>query len=240
MNELLIAPEGMRNLNDESTEGMIAKFQDYGCRDVDDGEIIFNRVQQKGMISLKDWVKEKVRLQEEAEFETGTTRAESIKATEEAPERKEFRINQKNIGESLITTELQVQLETATQWDRWEIELESNLKMIIGAKGIALYYVIREDDVTNLEDEETWEYKAMLAASHKGNTYLQENLTVHDIILRKIADVSDAFTYVKPYLKKDNGILDIQALMGRYENEAIHEQYINRSKRTLEKLTSRN
>ena len=40
------------------------------------------------MISLKDWVKDKVRLQEEAEFETGTTRAESIKATEEALERK--------------------------------------------------------------------------------------------------------------------------------------------------------
>ena len=40
--------------------------------------------------------------------------------------------------ESLITTTFQVQLETASQWDRWYVELESNLKMIIGAKGIAL------------------------------------------------------------------------------------------------------
>ena len=63
----------------------------------------------------------------------------------------------------------QVQLETATQWDRWKIELESNLKMIIGAKGIALSYVIREDDDPNLADQETWEYKAKLTASHKGN-----------------------------------------------------------------------
>ena len=36
------------------------------------------------MISLKDWVKDKVLLQEEAEFETGTTRAEFIKAIEES------------------------------------------------------------------------------------------------------------------------------------------------------------
>ena len=63
----------------------------------------------------------------------------------------------------------QVQLETATQWDRWEIELESNLKMIIGEKGITLSYVIREDDDPNLADQETCEYKAMLAAPHQGN-----------------------------------------------------------------------
>ena len=54
MNELLIAPEGMRHLNDESTERMIATFRDYICRDVSDGKIIFNGVQQKRMISLKD------------------------------------------------------------------------------------------------------------------------------------------------------------------------------------------
>ena len=45
------------------------------------------------MISLKDWVKEKVRLQEEFKFEIGTTRSELIKAIEEASERKEYRIN---------------------------------------------------------------------------------------------------------------------------------------------------
>ena len=55
----------------------------------------------------------------------------------------------------MIATAFQVQLETATQWDRWEIELESNLKMIIGAKGIDLSYVIREDDDPNLVDQET-------------------------------------------------------------------------------------
>ena len=62
VNELLIAPEGMRHLNDESTKGMIATFWDYSIRDVAYGKIIFNRVQKKRMISLKDWVKDKVRL----------------------------------------------------------------------------------------------------------------------------------------------------------------------------------
>ena len=78
MNKLLISPESMRHLNDESAEGMIATFQDYGHRDVAYGKIIFNRVQQKRIILLKDWVKYKVRLQEQAEFETGTTQAKSL------------------------------------------------------------------------------------------------------------------------------------------------------------------
>ena len=109
MNKLLIAPEGMRHLNDELTEGMIATFRDSGCRGVADGRIIFNRVQQKRMISLKDWVKDKVRLQVESKFETGTTQDEFIKAIEEASERKECHINQKKTGESLIATAFQVQ-----------------------------------------------------------------------------------------------------------------------------------
>ena len=72
----------MRHLNDKSTKGMIATFQDYGRRDVADGKIIFNKIHHKRMISLKDWVKDKVRLQEEAKFETGTIRAEFIKSIE--------------------------------------------------------------------------------------------------------------------------------------------------------------
>ena len=99
--------------------------------------------------------------------------------------------------------------------------------MIIGAKGIAISYVITEDDDPSLADPETREYKAMLAAPHEGNAYLQDKLTVHNIILRIIADGSDASTYVKPYLQKDDGRLDIQSLRGRYENAAMQEQYIN-------------
>ena len=53
-------------------------------------------------------------------------------------------------------------------------------------------------------------------------------------------DGLDYFTYVKPYLNKDDGRLDIQALRVRYENLAMQEKYINEAKRTLETLTYRN
>ena len=85
-------------------------------------------------------------------------------------------------------------------------------------------------DDPNLADQETWEYKAMLSAPHKSNSYLQEKLKVNIIIPRNILDSSDAFTYVKTYLKRDDGRLDIQDLRGRYENAAMHEHYIKEAK----------
>ena len=42
-------------------------------------------------------------------------------------------------------------------------------------------------------------------------------------MIRNIADASDAFTYVKPYIKKDDGRTDIKALRSRYENIAMQE-----------------
>ena len=129
--EILSDPEVLMHLNDESTEDMITTFRDYGRREMTDGKIIFSRVQQKRLISLKDWVKDRARLKENDEFEDRTDRATFITTIEEATERRKCRITQKKIGESLITATFQVQLETASQWDRWRIELESILKMII-------------------------------------------------------------------------------------------------------------
>ena len=70
--------------------------------------------------------------------------------------------------------------------------------------------------------------------------YKQDNLTVQNIILRNIADVSDAFTYVKPYIKKYDGRTDIKALCSKYENGSIQEQYVSEAKRTIETIQYRN
>ena len=42
------------------------------------------------------------------------------------------------------TDNFQVKLESALKWERWEIELNSHLELIIGANDIALSYVIQE------------------------------------------------------------------------------------------------
>ena len=80
----------------------------------------------------------------------------------------------------------------------------------------------------------------MLAVPLTGRLYKQDNLTVHNIILRNIADTSDEFTSLKPYIKKDDGRTDIKALCSKYENFAMQEQYVIESNRTIETIQYRN
>ena len=80
----------------------------------------------------------------------------------------------------------------------------------------------------------------MLAVPIYGRIYKQDNLTVHNIILRNIADTSDKFTYVKPYTKKENGRTDTKALRSRYKNVAMQEQYVIEGNFTIETIQYRN
>ena len=75
---------------------------------------------------------------------------------------------------------------------RWFIELQSTLKMIIGAKGIALDYVISQNDMPDPSYQANYEERARLAAPRSGNTYILDALAVHGVTLRNIAESSDA------------------------------------------------
>ena len=95
------------------------------------------------------------------------------------------------------------------------IELQSTLKMIIGTKGIALNYIIRQNDTPEFSDQANWEERARIAAPHAGNIYRLDTLSVHGVILRNIAENSDAYTYVKTNIRLDDGRVDIKALKAR-------------------------
>ena len=73
--------------------------------------------------------------------------------------------------------------------------------MIIGAKGIALDYVIRQNDMPDFSDQSNWEEKARLSAPHAGNTYRLDTLAVHGVILFSIAEYSDVYTYAKTNIR---------------------------------------
>ena len=88
--------------------------------------------------------------------------------------------------------------------------------MIIGAKGIALNYVIIQNDMPDLSDQSNWEERARLTAPHAGNAYRLDALTVNGVILRNIAESSDVYTYVKTNIGRDDVRVNITALRARY------------------------
>ena len=127
----------------------------------------------------------------------------------------------------MITDDFQVKLESALQWELWEIELNSHLDIIIGANDIALSYVIREYTIPDHSEKENWEEKARLAAPCTGNRYLMENLAVHNIITRIISETSQAYTYIKLKIKNNDRRFNMEVLKYRFHNTAMQDMYIN-------------
>ena len=64
--DMMSPPEGLKHLNGETSEEMLGIFRNYAWRDKEYEKIIFTRVQQRRLIPLMDWVKDKNRLEEEA------------------------------------------------------------------------------------------------------------------------------------------------------------------------------
>ena len=221
--DMLSSPEGIMYLQDEDADGIQSACSGYARRTISDGNFTLRRVRQKRLISLMHWVNDKHRLAEPAGFPIGTTQLQFTEAIQAANERKQCRVDQKKKGESLLTNDFQVKLEAANQWERWLIELQSTLKIIIGAKGIALDYVIRQNDMPDLSDQSNWEERARLVAPHSGNTYRLDALAVNGVILRNIAEFSDAYTYAKTYIRQYYGRVDITVLRTRYENSAMQD-----------------
>ena len=75
----------------------------------------------------------------------------------------------------------------------WEIELLNHLEMIVGANGIALSYVIRQNSVSDHSDQLKWVEKVILAAPYTGNKYKLDALAVHNIITCNILETSYAY-----------------------------------------------
>ena len=76
----------------------------------------------------------------------------------------------------------------------------------------------------------------MLAVPLTGRVYKKDNLTVQNIISRNIADKSDAFKYVKPYINKDNVRTDIKELRIKHQNVAMQEQYVSEANSTIDTM----
>ena len=73
----------------------------------------------------------------------------------------------------------------------------------------------------------------MLSVPLTRRLYKKDTLTVHNIIFRNIVNISDALTYVKPYIKNDNGRVYIKALRSKYENVTMQEHCVSEAKSTI-------
>ena len=238
--DILPAPGLLENLLDETENGIVETCAGYNRGD-GNRRFRVSRAVVKKLVSLMYWAKDKHRVQEAIEFEDGTTRANLLRMLAEATVRENCRKTQRKAGESLVNHEFVSKLKNSAQWERWKVELSSTLGSIIGAKGVPLTYVIREADAAAIDvDGATWEEKFINAIELNGPEFNIDRQTVHAIILRNVAEDSDAYTYIKQNIRRENGRIDMVSLRKRYENQATEQERINEANRILETLVYKN
>ena len=238
--DLLPAPDGLGHLINEDAEGITEMCASYYKSGDPANRFKISRTVVKRLISLMHWAKDLDRVDTPIEFENGTTPEQIVAAITEATTREQCRKTQRKTGESLVTNEFVVKLKNSAQWERWKVELKSTLSSIIGAKGVPLSYVIREDDDPQDDPDFTWDERFEYSVVLEGPEYSIDRRTVHQIILRNVAEDSDAYTYIKPRINREDGRIDIKALKNRYDNQATQQGRINSANRILDTLVYKN
>ena len=239
IDDLVPNPEKLGALLDETKDGIEDTCASYGKLPQED-RFRISRVVIKRLIGLMFWAKDQNRLSEPLSFPTGTTKEMILEEIRGAVARQELRSTQKKMGESLITSNFESKLKNRSQWERWYVELKALLNTIIGAKGVALSYVLRDPTKPVPQDFSSYEDQAMWTCRHEGMEFDLDKKAVHNIIVRNIAEDSDAYIYLKPSIKLEDGAEDIRLLRSRYDNDATKQQRINEANNALKDLVYKN
>ena len=143
VNEDLLSPNGLIHLKNESAQDIISACNSYSKRTAG-VRFAISRVQQKGLISLMYWVKDRYRTRELYSFDAGTDEVSFLSEIQDAYDRHDSLESQRTMGMALLGNSFSVQLESRHQWKRWSRELDYKLSFVIGVSGVPLSYVIRD------------------------------------------------------------------------------------------------
>ena len=238
--DLAPGDRGIEHLAHEDEDGISDTCAHYNRRNPSNTRFHVPRTAVRSIQNLMLYVKDQARIGVTIGVPDSVTEDEFLADLIEARDRQERREQMEKNGKALITAEFYAKLKNRNQWERWSTELKSTLDGIIGMVGIPLSYVIRDNNVPNINGHTDWDQLAMAATPLTGPKYIQDSRMVHQIILRNIAEDSDAYTYIKPNINKNNGRVDYEALCMRYDSHASRETRINEAKRTIQTLQYRN
>jgi hypothetical protein len=244
INELF--PGGLADLNDYTAEEVKDAVKNFRSHPTPNQRFNVSANSTKKLVQLTLWVKDRIRLGQDAEFDDGTTQAEFVSLIDEAQQRDKIRQERKKNAEGLATMKIDPPLKSSSGWDGWKDSIKTALMLAYGSKGVPLLYVIRTIPASTFPVvpaggvAQSWEELSIGAAPLTGLDYDADRKTVHLFLLNNISEDSDAHAYIHPLVSRNNGRLDWQALCERYENDATVQARVNQANKTWNMLVYKN
>jgi hypothetical protein len=243
-NELF--PGGLEDLNGYTSDEIKDAVKNFRSHPTANQRFSLSANSTKKLVQLTLWVKDRIRLGQDVEFEDGTTQAEFVSMIDESQQREKIRQERKKNAEGLATMKIDPPLKSSSGWDGWKDSVNTALMLAYGSKGVPLLYVIRTTEAPTTPVVPaggvalSWEELAIGAAPLTGLDYDADRKTVHLFLLNNISEDSDAHAYIHPLVSRNNGRLDWQALCERYENEATIQARVNQANKTWDMLVYKN
>ena len=210
--------------------------KDYSGRKVDEGQIRFGVYKTNLLKNTIHWIQDFVRCGETPSIE-GLDEDTFLMQLAVAGDREEIRQKvHKNVDQ--VTKDAGPgSLESEKKWIEWEEKIVTMLGMIPGANGVPLSYVIRavaEPDRTALTGM-SFVQKTIACSPLRGTTFEADSRSVHQIILKYVQG-TDAYQWIKPDLKLEDGRRDMIALRNHYHGEGNVSRRISEAERIRNNL----
>ena len=238
INDLL--SNGLEDLKDLTHDEVKDTLSSYAKRNDGPFPVVLTPLQKQRLRGLVLLIKDISRSGQEIGFNDHFDRNSFLDEISEAITRDDMRNKLRKIGEAFLDTSFTHKLKGQVQWKKFIEGLSSNLSMIVGVQDVPLSYVIRKDPEPHWDPTIPYEDAIIQGVKMEGPGFMIDKRTVHQIILRNVCENSDAYTYLKPLLRRQDGSLDIKALRDRYESEASRQTNINLSKSVLANLKYKN
>jgi hypothetical protein len=234
-----LMPGGLNDLDQHSQEEMRKAIKGFKTLPTVADRFSLSALTTKRIVQLALWVKDRVRLGQQVEFENGTTQVMFTGEIEQAQQREQIRQDQKKTADGLSTLKIDPPLKNSAGWEAWTDAIRAALTIAHGSKGVPLLCAIRERDEP-LFGGTDWEELAINTAPFTGLDWEADRKTVHLFITNNVSEDSDAHAHIKPLMTRNNGRLDIKALEERHENEATTQARVNAANKTWELLVYKN
>ena len=195
---------------------MMAK--DYASRTIADGRMNWGGRKLKLMKGLVHWTQDFYRVSRTPSI-TGLTKDTFRAALNMALRRDEIRHNMRKQTKTAAEAATPGPLESERKWKSWEEKFTNYCRAHIGAFGVPLSYVIREND----EPDDDGEFPDFVAetiarAPLSGDYFEADRLSVYNMIVSFTADQPSG-DWVKSTLRYNNGRRSMKALRDHFAGE---------------------
>ena len=220
-----IAEDGFESYSDiKSLEikdiGSLAKG--FAERSAANGRIIFGLKRTNLLKATVNWVQDFGRISREPSLGDIEDADDFRAAIEIARQRAHIRQHNADESDSLSKAADPGKLKKQKDWVVWSRALTNYLSTILGQDRVPLSYIVRENDEPDYEDEDEEDYDfeqlTIKCAPLKGIVFKTDARKVHQMIHGLVqGEIAEA--WIKPLQKKQNGRLDLKALMAHYGGE---------------------